>query len=131
MLRKHLGALTNMGQTCLGSKCRTEREQQTTDSVQIATAVWSSTQARDFLVLQWEFVVVRNLLAKLNFMLAVDDDALLISDCDDLGVAIRLKKEHQEREVGEIFNTQAQKHKRQKWWQVSTCQYVRHQQQQQ
>ena len=57
------------------------------------TAVLSSTQAGDLVVLQGEFVVVSNLFVDANGLLRVDHNLLLGLDGDHLRVAVRLEGE--------------------------------------
>src|SRR5690349_12248752 len=47
------------------------------DSIQRTTTVWSSTVARNFLLLVREFVVVSNLIKRLDICLGIHDDLLV------------------------------------------------------
>lgn len=58
--------------------------------VQVFPALAGATGARYFSVLQWEFVVVCQLLAALNPPQGEDDDVLLAKYVDDARVAVGL-----------------------------------------
>lgn len=61
------------------------------DSIEILSAVWRTTETRNLVVLNRKLVVVGDLVPAVDDLLGVDDNALLVVHCDDLGIARRLK----------------------------------------
>lgn len=62
------------------------------DSVEGTPALRSSAKARDFVVLQWEFIIISNFFVNSYWLFAVDYDLLLAFNCDYFCVTIRLKE---------------------------------------
>ena len=60
------------------------------NSVQEPPTLRSSAKARNFHILDRELVVVRNLFARVEIALGVDDNLRLVGHLDDLGVAVGL-----------------------------------------
>jgi len=58
--------------------------------VQEPATLRSSAKARNFHILDRELVVVRNLFARVEIALGVDDNLRLVGHLDDLGVAVGL-----------------------------------------
>lgn len=74
------------------------REEENRGLVQCSTAVLCATQARNLVLLQWEFVVVGDFFIDGDGLLRVDHDLLLGLDGDNLGITVWLQKR---REMGE------------------------------
>lgn len=62
------------------------------NSVEGTPALRSSAKARDFVILQWEFIIVSNFLVNPYRLFAVDYNLLLALDRDYFCVTIRLEE---------------------------------------
>lgn len=62
------------------------------NSVEGTPALRSSTKARNFVILQWELIVVGNFFVNSYWLFTVDYNLLLAFNCDYFCITIRLKK---------------------------------------
>lgn len=62
------------------------------NSVEGTPALRSSAKARDFIILQWEFIIISNFFINSYRLFTVDYDLLLAFDRDYFCVTIRLKE---------------------------------------